>query len=232
MTTSSAILLAAVFVGFLIGLAIGMVPYVFQSLGLYRIMEGRGMPNPWMAWVPVANYYALGAVGDDVNLRTRGKSTHLRIWMLVLGIVAAVGAIGFLFFYADLMGTLIMTGGDPYGNDLLFTTGPMIGVVLFYLFLMAVSVAYTVFYGIAIYRLFQDYCPQNAVLYTVLSLILSVCAPFLIFAVRNHMPASLYGQPQVGPYGMPPQYAPYYQNYGQPGGQPGNWPPDNRPPQQ
>lgn len=226
---SASIILIPMLVGGLIGFAIGMVPYVFNSLGLYRIMQGRGTPNPWMAWVPVANYYALGAVSDDINLRARGKSTHLRIWLLVLGLAAVAGSVGFLLCYVDLIVSMITANNTPYYDysyDLAFTLGPMGGIILFYLFLMAVSVAYTVFYGIAIYRLFQDYCPQNAVLYTVLSLVISLCAPFLIFSVRNNTPVSFYGQPQAGPYGMPPQYAPYYQGYGQ---QP-PYPPYNQPP--
>ena len=88
MSYASNITLVAALIGGLVGLAVGAVPYVFSSLGLYRILQNRGVPNPWMAWVPVANYYAQGAVADDINLRTRGKTTHLRHWLLFLGPVS------------------------------------------------------------------------------------------------------------------------------------------------
>lgn len=221
MAYGSNITLVATLIGGLVGLAVGAVPYVFSSLGLYRILQNRGVPNPWMAWVPVANYYAQGAVADDINLRTRGKTTHLRHWLLFLGL-GTVGGLAFfmIFYFGFLFSVLEENAPSSYGL--------LGGFLIAYLLLLACSVAYTVFYGISLYRLYLDYCPQNAVLYTVLSLVISLVAPFLIFSIRNNRPLSLCWQPQAGPYGMPPQYAPYYQNGGQP---PYGQPPYGQPPE-
>ena len=49
----------------LVALGFGMVWYVLQSLGLYTIAERRGIRNPWLAWVPVANMWVLGSISDQ-----------------------------------------------------------------------------------------------------------------------------------------------------------------------
>ncbi|MDD2955765.1 MAG: hypothetical protein PHD67_05550 [Oscillospiraceae bacterium] len=202
----SAILVISILFGALIGFAIGAVFYVFHSLGLYRIMKNRGFENPWMAWVPVANYYAFGKVSDDINLRTRGKNTHLRLWLLWLGLAAMISSLSYLTVYFACFFPMLQFATPP--SDMV--AGMVFIILLFYGVLLAVSIAYTVFYGIAIYRLFSDYHPQNAVMYTVLSLVFNIVGPFLIFSVRNRQPVSLFRQPVQGPYGMPPQYTPYY----------------------
>ena len=53
------------------------------------------------------------------------------------------------------------------------------------LFVIAASITYSVFAYICYYDLFRSCSPKNAVLYLVLSIVVSITMPFFIFACRN-----------------------------------------------
>ena len=63
------------------------------------------------------------------------------------------------------------------------------------LFSAPVSIAASVVYFIALYEIYQDYAPQNAVVFLVLSILLSV-QWLLLFILRGRLPQSLGGQVQ------------------------------------
>ena len=148
--------------------------YVLRAIGLYTMAKRRGLANPWLAWIPVADQFLLGAVADDIT-RLRGRRTNYSIILLVLsasGMVVSCTA-----FAAPLAG---------------FITWP-------------VSIAMMVFLYMAVYEIFKDYAPQNAVLFLVLSVLLSLYWVFL-FVIRNRRPVTLGGnpdgsQPPRGPSG-------------------------------
>ena len=43
--------------------------YIFYALGLYRIGKNRRIPLSWLSWIPVADFYVLGAAADDMRGR-------------------------------------------------------------------------------------------------------------------------------------------------------------------
>lgn len=62
--------------------------YIFTALGIYRIMEKRNIPNAFLAWIPVANMWALGSVYDDIKKKEDdGKDPKFRIIMLAVNLV-------------------------------------------------------------------------------------------------------------------------------------------------
>lgn len=65
-----------------------ILAYVFGALGTYRIMEKRNIPNAFLAWIPVANMWALGSIYDDIKKKEdNGKDPKFRIIMLVVDLV-------------------------------------------------------------------------------------------------------------------------------------------------
>lgn len=84
--------------------------YVLQALGLYTIAKRRGIRNPWLAWIPFGSVWILGAICDDYKTRC-GKSSKLRVVLLVLTIVMAVLAvIALVMMFATLF--TVMTGDE------------------------------------------------------------------------------------------------------------------------
>lgn len=71
-------------------LALGVFLYIFYAMGLYRIGRNRAIPLSWLAWIPVASLYVLGAAADD----RRGRRFFVILTPLLGGGAAVFGIIG------------------------------------------------------------------------------------------------------------------------------------------
>ena len=73
----------------ILGIAIG--DYVLKSYGIYKLASRRQIEYPWLAWIPIASNWTLGALAEQYDAR-RG---HTRPWKKVLlaaGIANVAGA--------------------------------------------------------------------------------------------------------------------------------------------
>lgn len=70
MSESTAMALIAALGGLLIVLFIvGIISYVFMSLGLYTMAKNRGIDYAWLAWIPIASGYIQGKlIYDKISL--------------------------------------------------------------------------------------------------------------------------------------------------------------------
>ena len=50
-----------------IGVILGVAAYILTALGLYAIAKNRGMENPWLAWIPIAQFYIIGAIVKELK---------------------------------------------------------------------------------------------------------------------------------------------------------------------
>ena len=179
-----------------------LVFHLIKGAGLARMARNAGLPNPALAWIPVANNYLLGCLCDRAVYCRTGKQWRFSIILPVLDLVSILGGGSIT---AALYG--IFTSYLYYGSDFDITNEGFrsFGGNLF-------AIATTVAMAIALYHLFCDYDPGREVLYTVLSVIFgSVAQAILIFVLRDRVPLSA----QAGGY-PPPYQAP---------GQPGPWAP-------
>lgn len=179
-----------------------LVFHLIKGAGLARMARNAGLPNPALAWIPVANNYLLGCLCDRAVYCRTGNQWRFSIILPVLDLVSILGGGSIT---AALYG--IFTSYYYYGSDFDITNEGFrsFGGNLF-------AIATTVAMAIALYHLFCDYDPGREVLYTVLSVIFgSVAQAILIFVLRDRVPLSA----QAGGY-PPPYQAP---------GQPGTWAP-------
>jgi len=70
-----------------IGVVLGIAAYILTALGLYAIAKNRGMENPWLAWIPIAQFYIIGAIVKELKF---GESFTIPKMELVL----PLGALG------------------------------------------------------------------------------------------------------------------------------------------
>jgi hypothetical protein len=161
----AAYLVLAIFI-----LLVGLLAYVMGSVGMYQIASRRGMANPWMAWLPYASSYLLGAIADDINKR-KNKVSNYR-WLLL----------GFL-----LSSTLF---------PLIIILSPFVATVLG-IFSFALALATTVIGYIAYYMIYEEYTHTAAGL-LVLSILVSPALPFILFAIRNNDGTTMSGTYSAG----------------------------------
>lgn len=195
--------LAAVFIVIavvcMIALAISLVLYIFRSIALYTLAENRRIPNPWLAWIPFANAYLVGALGDDIE-GSRGSTTYYR-YILLGGYILSpllmwVGQIGPLI---SMMRMLALGDGfypnyDVFPRTLFMTSGVgMLG--------STISLAAAVILLIVLYKIYHCYRPGSATSWLVLSIFFPFLQPFFLFSIRNNQPVQT---PPVGYYPPPP----------------------------
>lgn len=81
------------FIVFLIGVAF----YVLKSIGLMTLATNRGIENPWLAWIPIADLYIMGSLVGEMDLFGY-RLTNLGMWVpvgvlggMVLGMIPFLG---------------------------------------------------------------------------------------------------------------------------------------------
>lgn len=208
------IVMGAIAVGVGIGALFGLAIYILNAVAFYAIAKNRGYNRPWLAWIPVACDYLKGAVADDINYRN-GKSTKLRVWLLLASIVAKVGVSAYgvfqMVYSISMMRNIFGSIGNMNGYAQFLNQSAELSLILSLVSLVisALTIGYAVVYYIAMYRVYIDYVPNNAVLFLVLSILFNIVEPFLVLSIRNKPAISIYGaqNPQWRP--VPPAQ-PYY----------------------
>ena len=121
----------------------------------------------------------------------------------VLGVIFAVVYIGMVIHMIEF-GFGVWDGfGYDFPAEYFYATvvNWMIPFLVGALLLSVVSITFTVFYFIALWRVFKLFSAENAILFLVLSILFNVCGPILLFVLRNHRPAV-----EATPWGDNPPY--------------------------
>ena len=186
--------------GFLIAwLVLTLVEYVLKGIALSQMARNAGLPNPALAWVPVANNYLLGTLCDRSQYALTGKEWKFSIILPVLDLLSLLGG-GVLTGLYGLFNDYLYYGSEYSFYDTNFQSG--IGGLL--------GLATAAATATALYQLFKDYAPGREVLYTVLALILgSLVQAILLMTLRNKVPLSAnpqYWNPWARQGGYPPPY--------------------------
>ena len=168
-------------------MAASITMYVLHSLGMYTIAKRRGIANPFLAWIPVANVWILGSIADQYDEAVKGVKKKSRILLLVLDITMYV-SLALFFIIAvmfEVVAIVFLASEANYEYDM---TGGAVAIVVFLLFFIAVmilSVVLSVLTYIAYYKLFKSCRPYLAVIFLVLSIFVSFAAPICVFVCRK-----------------------------------------------
>lgn len=163
---------------------ISIASYVLSSLGCYTIAKRRGIHNPWLAWIPIANLWILGSISDQYQYVAKGKVKNRRKVLIGLPIAITVAVILIIIgmvVFAVSAGVGVMSGGDSAALSI----GLAVVLVLAYLAVLVLGIILAVFQYIACYDLYASCSPDNAVIFLVLSIFINITMPIFIFAVRN-----------------------------------------------
>ncbi|PWL71958.1 MAG: hypothetical protein DBY25_04205 [Clostridiales bacterium] len=176
-----------------LSIALWLICFVFQAVGLYAMAKQQGLRGKGLAWVPVLNMYMLGKVSDSVS-GAFGRPTHKRVSLLTMHIILSSASYGLLFFLPAVIQFLIQffTYSNYYqlnpGHGVpAFTPVASVLTVLFTsLGLIALAVVYYVFLMRALYVIFKDRSERNCALMIVLCIFINYAVGPCLFAVRNN----------------------------------------------
>ena len=166
----------------LIMMCIGIAAYALRAAGMYSIAKRRGLNRPWMAWVPVVDYYLLGCISDQYQYVAKGKVKSKRKVLLTLNIIMAALAVGMVGFYVAFIVRLVQGYMDPESPEMVTSLMGVAGLVLP---MVGIAIALAIVRYIALYDLYTSCSPQNNVLFLVLSIVFSITEPFFIFFNRK-----------------------------------------------
>lgn len=161
--------------------------YVISALALYTIAKRRGIPNPWLAWIPVGDLWIIGSLSDQYQLETTGCYKKKRKALLWLAF--SVAALYILLIVVVVLAVLnaLRAGYNSFESlaDLPSVIGSF-GLIFLLIFVMGgVAVAAVVLQYMCYYDIFRSCDPNNAVLYLVLSIFFSICLPIFLLICKN-----------------------------------------------
>jgi hypothetical protein len=166
---------------------LSIAAYVLSALALYTVAQRRGLNRPWLAWIPVVNCWILGSLSDQYRYVVKGEVKSKRKVLLVLNILSTV--IGIAMVGICIAMVVGLTGDIIHGADeeamLRSVLGPVVGILGLCLPLAGIAIAYAVIRYMALYDVYRSMDPVNCVLFTILSILVSITEPFFLFFSRN-----------------------------------------------
>ena len=161
----------------LIAMGVGLIGYVFHSIGLQTIAKRRCIQNPWLAWIPLADLWILGSISDQYRYVTKGQIRSkrvilpiMRVVMLVLTITLVAGLLVLFGWREGVLAAQISVALMILGGLLVVT---------------AVIVADMVIYYMALFDLYTSVNPSLSVLLLVLNILFSSLQPYFVFFNRK-----------------------------------------------
>lgn len=185
---------------------VAVVLYIFQSVALYSMAKNRGIANPWLAWLPIGNYWIAGSIADQYQYVVNGQVKSKRVILLVLSIAGAVVS---SLVSSVATGSFLLTTGEVNMEHLLAlgSVGTVANLVTF-----ALQLTTFVFWQMALYDIYTSCNPKYNVLFLVLGIIFGVTIPFFLFFNRKKE----LGMPPRKHAAEQPQYHYNYQPYESP----------------
>ncbi|MGI5895467.1 MAG: hypothetical protein ACOX6U_00795 [Oscillospiraceae bacterium] len=176
-----------------LSIALWLLCFVFQAVGLYTMAKQQGLRGKGLAWVPVLNMYMLGKVSDSVS-GAFGRPTHKRVSLLTMHIILSAASYGLLFFLPAVIQFLIQFFtysnyyqlNPGYGAPTFTPVASVLTVLFTSLGVIALAVVYYVFLMRALYVIFKDRSERNCALMIVLCIFINYAIGPCLFAVRNN----------------------------------------------
>lgn len=161
---------------YLLALGCAIVSYVLNSLAYYKIAKRRGIENPWLSWIPVANSWIIGRVANEYDKR----NGHDRPWHKVLLTLCAIGVLGFALFYGMFfINVFNMAMNFDYGYYDVNMNSFWVSYVGIIIFALVISV-YSMISIICIYKTFESTVPEKALKYFVLYFLVPLAGPICL----------------------------------------------------
>ena len=172
----------------LIGL--GIAVFVLPRLGMYAIAKRRGLVNPWLAWIPVADAYVLGSISDQYRFVAEGQTTNHCKRLLVLRILCVVtdavfGVCSMILGFA--LFAVFVSAGQLLQVDEITAFGKWVILVMAILCVgcLCVYILFAICHYKSLYDLYRSCRPEKSKVYLVLSILLGVLESIFIYACRE-----------------------------------------------
>lgn len=182
-------------IGFAVGaIAISLVFFILQGVGLSKMAKANGMRHRWMAFVPFLNLLYVGMISGEVSFFGR-RVKRAGLVAMILEIVASIFYVAialaevilFVYFYDRLLITTT-EAGYPIPQ---WTALPDDAVFIKNFYMISgyitpiLSLVHGVFMLLLYTGLFRKYDPRRSALFAILSVFVPFFAEIATFVLRN-----------------------------------------------
>lgn len=152
----------------ILGALMSIAVYILQGIAFYRMAEKCGIPNGWLAFIPIANVWLLGKIADANEITPKHAKR-----LLILEILTSGLSILLLACTAAMLPAAVMREAAP-------SAGSSLLVILLSIAVIVIAIVYTVFLYIAYYRICENFALENATGYFLGVLLGGMCCSSLI----------------------------------------------------
>lgn len=166
---------------------LSIASYVLTALALYTIARRRGLKSPWLAWIPIADCWLLGSLSDQYRYVVKGEHKSKRKLLLFFRILITIMQVSLMGLLVNLCFHAVGSAfwGSINDDQIFQILHQALNLLVVFLPLIGISIAYAVFRYMALYDLYKSLDPANCVLFLVLSILFGVTEPFFLFFSRN-----------------------------------------------
>ena len=162
-----------------------LASYILESVGLSAIAKRRGIKNFWLAWIPFARAWTIGAIADEQDRRIIGKDRYFRVVHLVGVVIYTLSILSTISGLAAV--TDVMEGMFDASDDMIL--GSMLGFfATLYSGIMSINFIALLLSALKIvifYKIYESVTERLPILFTLLSLFIPLFYPISIFCLRK-----------------------------------------------
>ena len=174
---------------FLFALILSLAQYVIEAVGLSKIAKSCRYPRPWLAWIPFANSYLIGKLAEVSAVRFGKPKRPYAVWLLTLQIIGTVLWTVYVVVWTATMiigipeySAAIIAGDTEAMPYAVFAMFPLMGVF------SILSVLQLVVQFLAYHLIFMLFDAKNAILYVLLSVLVSFAFPIILLILSRRTP--------------------------------------------
>ena len=171
------ILLAVYGIFFIVVGGLCLADYILSALGLMRLARRRGIPNPWLSWIPVANIWLAGSLVDEYDLR-QGKITR---WRTALTALMALTLVLIVLYIVELLKMAIIADDTYYAENL----GLALRALVIAIAMAGASTATKGCTMVCLYKVYESTVPEKALKYFLISLLVPLGQPICLYRCSN-----------------------------------------------
>lgn len=160
---------------------ISIAQYVLHSMALYKISKKRNLKNSFLAWIPVASYWTLGNIADDIDEERNLKPKFAKN-LLTMGIIFIVALI---LFYIVLFGFVF--AAQLYLAEEIMVVLALVLYAVLIPFVIVASVTEVLMY-LCYFKIYEGILPEKRIKYFLLSMLVPLALPICLYKTSKICP--------------------------------------------
>lgn len=150
-----AVTLYALLFGF--ALLVGLIHYILSGIAILNFAKRTNVKNGWLGFVPFASQWMLGRLSDVGSTRKKSGQQLLTLYILLnVSVLTYIGTIGAFLFQMLRYEYDAIDYPDPYFY------GWIAAIITMAAIIMIISITYTVFYLLTLYRITDNFANGHA----------------------------------------------------------------------